>query len=89
MRTNTMAFEGTVTSVTDDQVTLRVERWYRGDDVSTVTLRQVQGLEAITFTSGDRYLVAARGGKVDMCGGTVDAEPQMRDLYSRAFPSDR
>ncbi|MFJ5774259.1 hypothetical protein [Streptomyces sp. NPDC093094] len=89
LRTSTTAFEGTVTSVADGQVTLRVEHWYRGEDVTTVTLRQARETESGTFTAGDSYLVAARDGRVEMCGGTTWAEPQMRDLYREAFPPQR
>ncbi len=90
LRKNSTAFEGTATSVTGDRVTFHVKHWYRGDaGVSTVTLEHIQGLESVTFTAGDRYLVTARDGEVGMCGGTVWAEPQMRDLYRRAFPSER
>ncbi|MFF3934643.1 hypothetical protein [Streptomyces phaeofaciens] len=90
LRMNSTAFEGTATSVTDDQVSFDVKHWYRGDaGVSTVTLQHIRGLEGVTFTAGDRYLVTARDGEVGMCGGTAWAEPQMRDLYRQAFPSER
>lgn len=90
LRTNTLAFEGTATSVTDDRVVFRVRHWYRGDaGVRVVTLRAVRGLEGVTFTSGERFLVAAADGGVAPCGGTAPAEPQMRELYRDAFPPGR
>ncbi|MFE2586307.1 hypothetical protein [Streptomyces sp. NPDC059378] len=86
LRTNTTAFEGAVTSVTGQQVTFRVEHWYRGGgDGRTVTVEHAENLEAVSFSTGDSYLVVAQHGRIDACGGTVWAEPQMRDLYRQAF----
>ncbi|WP_435227477.1 hypothetical protein [Streptomyces sp. Tue6028] len=85
LRTNTTAFEGAVTSVTGQRVTFRVERWYRGGDGRTVTVEHAENLEAVSFSTGDSYLVAAKHGRIDACGGTAWAEPEMQDLYSRAF----
>ncbi|GAB7101920.1 hypothetical protein JCM4814A_02340 [Streptomyces phaeofaciens JCM 4814] len=90
LRSNTTAFEGTVTSVSGGKVTFRVTHRYRGDDLSGgVTMKQSMRLEDLTFAPGERYLVVARKGAVKPCGGTVGAEPDMRRLYRQAFESER
>ncbi|MFG2948304.1 hypothetical protein [Streptomyces adustus] len=85
LRANTTAFEGAVTSVTGQLVTFRVEHWYRGEDGRTVTVNHIENLEGVSFRTGESYLVVARHGRIDACGGTVWAEPTMRDLYRQAF----
>lgn len=69
-----IAFSGEAVDVTDETVTVRVDRWYRGGDASTVVLaapRQervaLDGLES--FEDGERYLVtASEDGAVNGCG---------------------
>jgi hypothetical protein len=86
LRTNTTAFEGTVTSVRGDRVTFREIHWYLGTPASTVTITRRYRLEGVTFTTGGHYLVAAENRMVEPCGGTMEADHRMRELYARAFP---
>jgi hypothetical protein len=84
------AFEGTVTSVADGTATLSVDRWYAGDEASTVTVeapsRALEDLlMAVDFQEGRTYLVSADGDRVSLCGFTAETTPEMEALYSEAF----
>lgn len=88
----TYAFEGEVTEITDDQITLKPSQWYVDPDETTsvvvaappAAVRDlVQGAE---FTVGERYLVAANEeAEVLVCGLTAPATPSGTRLYERAF----
>lgn len=85
-----VAFEGTVTAVEGDTVTLRVDNWYRGDEaVGEVVLNAPQGMEAliggIPFETGGRYLISAQGGSVNYCGFSGEATPDLRADFEQAF----
>jgi hypothetical protein len=84
-----VAFEGTVESVTDGQVTLRVDRWYRGGDATTVTLMSSSTSVALVggadFRAGGQYLVTASDGAVSVCGYTGEATPELRAYFDQAF----
>ena len=86
-----VAFAGTATEVTDGQVRLEVERWYRGGDAATVLLRNpgedMQALLGATdFAVGEDYLVSADQGTVSVCGLTGPASPELQAVYDAAFP---
>jgi hypothetical protein len=89
LRQYTTAFEGTATSIDGDQITLRVDHWYRGVDASTVRLDNTHEgqLESFgqEFAVGQTYLVYAKDGKVPVCYGDAEATPKLRSLYDRAF----
>ena len=85
-----IAFEGTVTSVEGETVTLRVDAWYRGDETAgEVVLNAPQGMEAliggIPFESGNQYLISAQGGSVNYCGFSGEATPELRSGFEQAF----
>jgi hypothetical protein len=84
-----IAFEGTVTSVEGETVTLTVDTWFRGGDAAEVILNAPQGMEAliggIPFTTGDVYLVTAQGGNVNYCGFSGPATPDYRAAFEEAF----
>ncbi|MGW0876745.1 hypothetical protein ACWD3J_48770 [Streptomyces sp. NPDC002755] len=82
-----VAFEGTVTSKTGDQVGLRVDHWYRGGDATTVRIvnEDEQSSEALNFEIGQQYLVTAESGVVPVCGGTSAATDEARVLFHEAF----
>ncbi len=84
-----VAFEGTVTAVDGDTVTLTVDEWFRGGDQNEVILHAPQGMEAliggIPFTVGDQYLISAVGGTVDYCGFSGPSTPELRAAYETAF----
>ncbi len=96
LRDMPVAFAGTATAVTDDQVTLSVDRWYRGtaaqERAEVVTLAVPGGaasvaLDGIAFSKGTQYLVAATDGTVNGCGFSGPADPQLRAAYDEAFGS--
>ncbi len=84
-----VAFEGTVTAVAGEQVTLTVDRWFKGGDADTVELSAPAGMEAliggIAFVEGDRYLITATDGAVNYCGFSGPATPELTAAFEQAF----
>jgi hypothetical protein len=86
------AFEGTVTSLDDRAVTLRVDRWYRGGDADLVEVSAPQQhllalVQSVTFEKGGRYLVTATDGAVSVCGFSAPYSDDLAALYAEAFAS--
>ncbi|HET7846302.1 MAG TPA: hypothetical protein VFL72_02345 [Acidimicrobiia bacterium] len=86
-----VAFEGTVSSVDGDAVTLDVDTWYTGGDAAQVVLNAPQGLEALidgfAFEEGAQYLITAYDGNVNYCGFSAKSTPEMRAAFEEAFGS--
>jgi len=62
-------FEGTVTSIKGAMVTFRVDYWLKGGGTDTVVLdSDTDQPERLTFSAGERYIVAAKDGVVPACG---------------------
>jgi len=84
-----IAFEGTVTSVDGDTITMTVDTWFRGGDATEVVLNAPQGLEAliggVPFEVGSQYLVSAQGGNVNYCGFSGPSTPEYRAAFETAF----
>jgi hypothetical protein len=84
-----VALAGTVTAVEARQVTLDVDRWYRGGDADVVTIAVRDGnsvaLDGVEFREGERYLVTATDGTVNGCGFSGPAEPQLEQAFEQAF----
>ena len=84
-----VAFDGTVAAITATTVEMRVDSWFTGgtdDSVVITTLRGARTTETVpTFREGDRYLVAAAGTAVLVCGATDAWTPELEVLYQRAF----
>ncbi len=84
-----LAFEGTVTAVNGDAITVNVDHWYRGGDAQTVQLTATQGLEAliggIEFNEGQQYLITSSGENVNYCGFSGPSTPEMRAAFGEAF----
>ena len=80
-------FVGTVTSVEGSTVVFRVDHWLKGDGGGTVVLDNDTGRpESLTFSDGDRYIVAAEDGVVPVCGanGVTDDEiAKFRQAYGK------
>ena len=91
LREMPVAFAGTATSVGSGQVTIDVDRWYRGGDAGRVTLAVHDGqsvaLDGVDFRQGERYLVTATNGTVNGCGFSGPASPQLEAAYGEAFGS--
>ncbi len=84
-----VAFEGTVTSVEGETVTLQVDTWYRGGDQAEVVINAPAGMEAliggIPFETGASYLVTAYDGNVNYCGFTGPSTPELKAAFEEAF----
>ena len=84
-----VAFEGTVTNVDGDVLTLDVVTWFTGGEAEQVTITAPLGMEAliggIPFESGQNYLVTATNGVVNYCGFTAAATPELREAFESAF----
>ena len=84
-----VAFEGIVTSVDGDQLTLDVVTWYRGGESEQVQITAPLGMEAliggIPFEVGGSYLVSATNGVVNYCGYTGVATDELRAAFEQAF----
>jgi hypothetical protein len=94
LRDMPVALAGTVTSITDTAVTLRVDKWYRASAdqqrAEVVTLAVPSGqtsvaLDGVDFSKGARYLLAATNGTVNGCGFSGPADPQLEAAYAEAF----
>jgi len=87
----TTAFDGTVTSVTGDVVTLTPTTWYAGEPTDTVEVQAPSAdmqrlLSAVSFEQGGRYLVSATGGRVTLCGFSAAYSDDLAAIYTQAFP---
>lgn len=86
-----VAFEGTVTAVDGDTVTLEVDEWFTGGDADEVVVTAPQGLEAliggISFEEGQQYLISATGGQVNYCGFSGESTAELRAGFEAAFGS--
>lgn len=90
LRGQDIAFDGVVTSVEGDTVTLEPTTWFRGTPTETVEvtappkeLRMV--LVAVDFAEGERYLVSTFGGEVTLCGFSDAWNPELAELYAQAY----
>ncbi|MER5518629.1 hypothetical protein [Streptomyces sp. NPDC002763] len=78
-------FVGTVTSIKGATVTFRVDYWLKGGDAKTVVLdSDASRPEALTFSDGERYIVAAENGVVPVCGAN-GATDETVDEFRQAF----
>ncbi len=86
-----VAVDATVTGISDDTVTLSVDRWYAGQPTEEVQVQapaeQLPALvEAVTFEEGGRYLLSATDGRVSVCGFSAPYSADLAALYAEAFP---
>ena len=84
-----VALAGTVTAIEPRQVTLEVDRWYRGGDADLVTIgvqdNNSVALDGVEFVEGERYLVTATDGVVNGCGFSGPATPELEQAFEQAF----
>ena len=90
LRDMPVAFAGTVSDVTDEAITLEVDRWYAGGTAGHVTVSVPDNntsiaLDGVKFIEGKRYLVAATNGTVNGCGFSGLATTQLTSAYAQAF----
>jgi hypothetical protein len=84
------AFQGTVTAIEGDTVTLEATGVYNGQVGETVQVTaQAAGLDQliqqVKFQVGGTYLVSAYQGSVSMCGYSGPATGELRSLFQKAF----
>lgn len=87
----TLAFDGTVTDISDGLVTLEPTTFYAGEPTEEVQLQAPQQvlrelILAVSFEEGERYLVSAVEGEVSVCGYSAPWSPELERLYRDAFP---
>jgi hypothetical protein len=87
-----VALAGTVVAQDADSVTLRVDRWYKGDSADQVRVATPEGstsvaLDGVAFEQGKRYLLTATDGTVNGCGFSGPATPELERSYAEAFGS--
>jgi hypothetical protein len=85
-----LAFRGTLVSLSDGTAAFDVSRWFVGGptDVVRVTApapRIAALVQGAHLTIGQDYLVSATGGNVTSCGFTGPATGHLRRLYDEAF----
>lgn len=84
-----VALAGTVTAVAPTQVTIDVDRWYRGGEADVVTIAVQPGnsaaLDGVDFRQGERYLLTATNGIVNGCGFSGPATPELEQAFEQAF----
>ena len=87
-----VAIDGTVTTLTDGVITLTVNHWYAGAPTDVVRvqapaadLQELVG--AVGFEEGGRYLVSATDGRVTVCGFSAPYSTALADVYEEAFPA--
>lgn len=90
LRDMPVALRGTVVEVTSAQVTLDVQRWYKGGTAERVTVAQPDpntsvALDGVTFEPGRDYLLTATDGVVNGCGYSGPATPELERSYQQAF----
>jgi hypothetical protein len=84
-----VAFAGTVDSIDDERITLSVDRWYRGGDAGQVELTGITDLNmmisVIDFRVGEQYLITATDGRINYCGFSAPATPELEALFEEAY----
>ena len=84
-----VALAGSVTAVEPGEVTVDVDRWYRGGSAVVVTIGVQRGnsaaLDGVDFRPGERYLITAIDGTVNGCGYSGPATPELESAYADAF----
>ena len=88
----TVAFDGTVSSIAGGLVTLKPRHFYAGEatelvkvEAPDVDMRAL--IQAVKFEDGKRYLVSASDGEVSICGLSAPWSPRLAALYAQAFTS--
>ena len=89
LREMPVALAGTVTALEPGQVSLDVDRWYRGGSADRVTIavpvNNSAALDGVDFREGERYLLTATDGTVNGCGFSGPASTELESAYEAAF----
>jgi hypothetical protein len=88
LRTQTIAFRGILTTLTDGTATFRVDHWFKGGptDLAKVSAPVLSELaRSAQLTAGHPYLVSAQHGQVMACGFSGPATGRLAALYQQAY----
>ncbi len=89
LRDMPVALAGTVTALDPGQVSLDVDRWYRGGSADRVTIAVPENnsaaLDGVDFREGERYLLTATDGTVNGCGFSGPASAELESAFTEAF----
>lgn len=89
LRDMPVALSGTATDVGDDRVTFDVDRWYTGGNADVVRLANYDvntvSLDGLSFELGNRYLITATEGTVNLCGYSGPWTQDLADAFDVAF----
>ena len=92
LREMPVALAGTVTALEPAQVSLDVDRWYKGGSADRVTIavpvNNSVALDGVEFLEGERYLVTATDGIVNGCGFSGPATPELERPTTRRSAAD-
>ena len=85
-----VAFDGTVTSISGDKVTLEPSTFYAGEETDLVVVDAPGSdmealLSAVSFEEGARYLVSGDDGRVTVCGFSAAYSDELAAVYAEAF----
>lgn len=85
-----VAFDGEVAGIAGGRVVLRPTRFYAGGPADSVEVGQASPsrealVAGVRFREGRRYLVAANGGAVMVCGFSGAHSEELAELYAEAF----
>jgi hypothetical protein len=85
-----VAFQGTLTTLTDGTATFQVTHWYAGGPTDLAAVKapspQLSDLvQAAHLRTGQDYLVSASHGNVTSCGLSGPARGPLLGLYHQAF----
>ena len=91
LRSQSVAFDGVVRSVTGGEATLTPNQFFAGEVTDRVVVaapdRDLEALlAAVEFREGQRYLVAATDGQIVLCGFSGPYTEELAGLYAQAFP---
>lgn len=92
LRTAGVAFGGTVTAIDSENVTLDVDRWFKGEpEADVVTIAIPPGgdnvaLDGVEFVQGKRFLISATDGVLGTCGYSGPASAEFEKSFEQAFP---
>lgn len=94
LRRRSVAFDGTVAAIKEDDVTFTISRSFRGPDGGTVTLAApgmtggiVTSAGGPSFEIGQRYLVAGEDRFAWACGFSQPYDPDIAAEWARIFGS--
>jgi hypothetical protein len=89
LRDMPVAFSGTARRVGGTSVTLEVDRWHKGGSADVVELANYDpgtaSLDGLEFVQGDRYLITATNGTVNLCGFSGPWSQRLAGAFAEAF----